>query len=246
VRWQDSSYKEIISSAYVNYFVSSGARGSIAPMSQEMITVGGLSTPRAELKQYATQYLRGPGIWSYPAYDGFEGSGTGTVREADLLAICLLNAGQKPLQSFYTLKSLLVPINERLADPQLKGSLAEAGQGTLEAIADLAGILDDFEPTPEVRLTKLMKVLHRMKPELIPLYDQNIWRLYLQLGTRPVPRVKGRSRRDFALDWLPAVQEDLRRHMDFWQEITDLADPKVPITPLRALDICAWKMGEKR
>lgn len=211
-----------------------------------MITVGGLSAPRAELKQYATQYLQGPGIWAYPAYDSYGGSGTSTIREADLMAICLLNAGQKPLQSFYTLKRLLDPINERLEDPRLKGSFAEAEQDAIEAIADLAGILDDFAPTPEVRLTKLMKVLHRMKPELIPLYDQNIWRLYLQLGTRPVPRVKGRSRRDFALAWLPAVQEDLRRHMDFWQEIAGLADPGVPITPLRALDICAWKMGEKR
>lgn len=162
------------------------------------------------------------------------------------MAISLLNAGQNPLQSFYTLKSLLVPINERLADPRLKGSFAEAEQDATDAIADLAGILDDFAPTPEVRLTKLTKVLHRMNPELIPLYDQNIWRLYLQLGSRPVRRVKGRSYRDFALAWLPAVQKDLRRHMDFWQEIADLVDPKVPITPLRALDICAWKMGEKR
>lgn len=211
-----------------------------------MITVGGLSAPRAELKQYAMQYLRGPGLWAYPAYDGYEGSGTSTVREADLMAINLLNAGQKPLQSFYTLKRLLDPINERLADPRLKGSFAEAGQDAIDAIADLIGILDDFAPTPQVRLTKLLKVLHRMKPELIPLYDQNIWRLYLQLGTRPVPRVKGRSYWDFALAWLPVLQEDLCRHMDFWQEIAGLADPKVPITPLRALDICAWKMGEKR
>lgn len=211
-----------------------------------MITVGGLSAPQAELKQYATQYLQGPGIWAYPAYDSYEGSGTRAVREADLMAISLLNAGQEPLQSFYTLKRLLDPINEGLADPRLKGSFAEAGQDTIDAIADLAGILDDFAPTPEVRLTKLQKVLHRLKPELIPLYDQNIWRLYLQLGTRPVRQVKGRSYRDFALAWLPAVQDDLCRHMDFWQEITGLADPKLPITPLRALDICAWKMGEKR
>lgn len=204
----------------------------------ELITVGDLSRPADELRAYAKTYLQTPGKFAYPAYDGYKGSTGLEIEECDLLAIALLNAGSKPITTFYTLKTLLVPINERLADPRLIGTLTDAGQQQLDAVSDLFGILDEY-PSPQVNLTKLAKVLHRKNPELIPLFDRQVRRLY----QGRVPRDNKRSYRDFSLTWLPEVQADLRRHSDFWLEITRLANPKVPITPLRAFDIIAWYLG---
>ncbi|KWR72627.1 hypothetical protein RN04_07325 [Arthrobacter sp. W1] len=204
----------------------------------ELITVGDLSRPADELRAYATTYLQTPGEFAYPAYDGYKGSIGGGIEECDLLAIALLNAGSKPITTFYTLKGLLTPINERLADPRLSGTLTDAGQPQIDAIADLFSVLDEYR-TPQVNLTKLAKVVHRKNPELIPLFDRQVRRLY----QGRVPRDNKRSYRNFSLAWLPEVQADLQRHHEFWLEITQLADVKVPITPLRALDIIAWHLG---
>lgn len=213
-------------------------------MSEE-IKIGGLTRPRDELMAYAKEYLDPGNQYAYPAYDSYLGSGTAKVQDADLLAIALLNAGQNPLPTYYTFKSLLNPINERLADPRLHGTLAEASQETLEAIADLVGILDEERPTKHVGKTKLLKVLHRMRPDLIPLYDENIRRLYSETENPPVPRDLKRNHREFALAWLPAVQHDLNAHKEMLTEITRMALPETPITPLRALDIVAWKLGSE-
>ncbi|GGJ69666.1 hypothetical protein GCM10007173_30510 [Glutamicibacter ardleyensis] len=212
------------------------------PMS-EMISVGGMTQPRDKLLAYARDYLNPENNYAYPAYDAYHGSGSAQVEDVDLLAIVLLNAGQRPLPTYYTLHRLLPQINERLADPRLTGTFAEASQTTVEAIADLFGILDDHRPTDYVGKTKLLKVLHRKRPELIPLYDENIRRLYSETPNPPVPRDTKRTHREFALAWLPALQRDLVAYHDLWQEIVAMADPKAPITELRALDIVAWKMG---
>lgn len=204
----------------------------------DLITIGDLSCPADELLNYAKTYLQTPGEFAYPAYDGYKGSLGRGIEECDLLAIALLNAGSKPITTFYTLKSLLDPINERLADPRLSGTLSDAGQPQLDAVADLFGVLDERQ-TPQVNLTKLAKVVHRKNPELIPLFDRQVRRLY----QGRVPRDNKRSYRDFILAWLPEVQADLRRHHEFWLEVTQLAQRDVPITPLRALDIIAWHLG---
>lgn len=211
----------------------------------EMIRVGGLTESRATLLGYAHEYLTSENRFAYPAYDSYSGSSSSRVEDVDLLAVVLLNAGQKPIPTYYTLTSLLEPINERMADPRLSGSLADAAPETIEALADLFGILDDYRPTKQVGKTKLMKVLHLKRPELIPLYDENIRRLYSETENPRVPRERQRAHRDFALAWLPELKKDLIANQDLLSEIVDMADKSVPITPLRALDIVAWKMGSK-
>lgn len=204
----------------------------------QMITVGDVTRPSDELTEYATTYLQTPEEFAYPAYDGYKGGASDEIEEADLLAIALLNAGQKPITTFYTLKGLMPLINERLRDERLAGTFAEAGQPQIEAIANLYGVLDGRK-TPEVGLTKLSKLVHRKMPELLPLYDANVRALY----RKRVPITPGRSNLGFALAWLPEVQANLKRHEKFWEELTELAHPEVPITPLRALDIVAWHLG---
>lgn len=196
----------------------------------EQLTLGGRTMPLDEAKAFAQKYLSGEGNWAYPAYDAYPGHTGADVGRADLLAVALLNAHQRPVESYYGLESLMPLINERLIDPDLHGSLAGADQGTIDAIARLFGILDEKRPK-HVSLTKLSKVLHRKRPELLPLYDRNIWRCYAEGGL--IPKDPNRSWHDYAQRLLAAMKRDLTDQMDHWQEIADLAT-QVKITPLRA------------
>lgn len=209
----------------------------------EIVRVGGASRPWSEVEVHVKDYLSGTGGWAYPAYDTYPGTPGSEVGEADLLAVCLLNAGQNPIPTYYGLQGLIPAMNNSLAKLPADETFAEASQETLSGIADLFGILDDT-PTSQVGKTKLMKVLHRKRPELIPLFDENIRRCYSEIGDPPVPAMKRRSHRDFAIAWLPALQQDLREQEQTWNRIASYAS-SVPITPLRALDIVGWWMGKK-
>jgi hypothetical protein len=58
--------------------------------------------------------------------------------------------------------------------------------------------------------------------------------------------VKGRSNRQFMTDWLPFIQDDLRKGLQHWTEIAALAPADGPVvTPLRALDMVAWRLVEE-
>lgn len=193
------------------------------------------------VREYVSEY----GRWSYPAYDGYlRDAPTDDVRQQDLLAASLLNAGQQPIPTYYGLLALLPEINRRLADPRLMGPLNEADDDTLEAIADLYGILDEH-PQHQVQLTKLSKVLHRKRPDLLPLYDENIRRCYFEFGdsvrVTPVKRRKDRAR---MLAWLPEVRKDLRDGLQTWNDLAALAGNPT-ISPLRALDILGWRLVDE-
>lgn len=208
-----------------------------------LLRVGGATMDFDQAKIFVRDYTANiTRTWSYPAYDAYPGSHTETVELPDLLAVSLLNAGQKPIVSYYALEALLPKINDRLMVDEMTGTLDEAGPATLKAIADLFSVLDDA-PVKHVGMTKLAKVLHRKRPQLIPLYDENIRRCYSVLGDPPpVPEMKVRTRRDFCLAWLPVLQDDLKSQHDKWQELADIAvEPKV--SPLRGMDMVGWKLG---
>ncbi|RNL51870.1 hypothetical protein D7003_14815 [Arthrobacter oryzae] len=211
----------------------------------EMITVGGFTVPVDKARRMVWEYVSEYGNWSYPAYDGYlRDAPTTDVRQQDLLAAALLNAGQQPIPTYYGLLKLLPEINRRLADPRLKGTLKEAEDDTLEAIAELYGILDEH-PQHQVQLTKLSKVLHRKRPELLPLYDENIRRCYFEFGDHVrVEPVKRRKDKDRMLVWLPEVRKDLRIGVQEWNALAALA-VEPPISPLRALDILGWRLVDE-
>lgn len=208
-----------------------------------IVKVGGVTKPADEVFTYARSYLSGEGGWAYPAYDAYPGSPGNQVGEADLLAVSLLNAGQKAIATYTGLKKLIPAMNHALANEALTGTFEQAGPETISAIADIFGILDTH-PTPQVGKTKLMKVLHRKRPELIPLFDENIRRCYSVIGDTPVPPIRHRLHRDFAVAWLPALQKDLIEQHHTWENVAQMATD-VPITPLRAIDIVGWWMGRK-
>lgn len=209
------------------------------------LKVGGASVNFDEARDWATTYLvRRPKTSAYPAYDAYPGSCGKGVDKQDLLAIALLNVSNNPIPAYYGLEGLLPPMNERLGHVELRGDLASAGSETIEAIVNLFGILEEY-PTSYVRLTTLSKVLHRKRPELLPLFDKNIGYCYSECDGAPVPYKDGRSYADYRRAWLLEVQEDLATQLPYWEEIAAIA-PSPPITPLRALDIIGWELGNRR
>lgn len=210
-----------------------------------MLSVGGATIDFDEAKSWAWTYLNDrPGTSAYPAYDGYPGSPGDLVGAQDLLAVVLLNVANNPVPVYYGLESLTPSINERLQDSAVIGDLAVAGSDTLDAIVRLFGVIETT-PTKYVQLTTLTKVLHRKRPRLIPLFDANIRYCYSECAGAPVPFEDGRTRAAYRLKWLQAVQKDLTNQLPYWEEIAALA-PGPEITPLRALDIIGWELGNRR
>ena len=78
---------------------------------------------------------------------------------------------------------------------------------------------------------------------VIPVYDEAIGHCYSGCEGAPVPWDRERPWAGYAAAWLRAVRDDLVRHHGAWAELAAIAtDP--PITPLRALDIVAWRAGQ--
>lgn len=209
------------------------------------LRVGGAIVDFDEARDWATTYLvRRPKTSAYPAYDAYPGSCGENVDKQDLLAIALLNVSNNPIPAYYGLEDLLGPMNERLSDPAVTGDLASASSETIEAIVKLFSILEDY-PTSYVRLTTLSKVLHRKRPKLLPLFDRNIAYCYSECEDAPVPYEDGRPYADYRHEWLTALQHDLKDQLPLWEELAAIA-PGPPITPLRALDIIGWELGNRR
>jgi hypothetical protein len=218
----------------------------------EPLVVGGRSVARDAAFDYARRYLTAGEGWAYPSYDGYDHErAAGPLRDADLLAPVLLNVRHLSIPTFEALRRLMprMQLTLDLLPPEL--SLADAGPEHDRLIGRLFAVLDD----PGVRGaqgTVLAMVLHRKRPALIPLYDEQVRRVYMDGTSMPAPvpydrkRDRHRSWEDFIALFVAAVRVDLRRELPFWQDVAALAPAAVPITPLRALDIVAWWAGNDR
>jgi Family of unknown function (DUF6308) len=81
----------------------------------EILTIGGLKVETSKAEKWMARYVQtNSGRWSYPAYDSYPGTPSRQLGEQDLLATSLLNAHQKPITSYYTLRKLLPELNRRL------------------------------------------------------------------------------------------------------------------------------------
>jgi hypothetical protein len=59
--------------------------------------------------------------------------------------------------------------------------------------------------------------------------------------------VRGRSNKNFMIAWLPHIKKDLKEGLQHWTEIAALAPAVGPrVTPLRALDMVAWRLVEEK
>jgi hypothetical protein len=167
------------------------------------------------------------------------------LNDGDLLAPALLNAAPT-VRAFYSLQRVRPDLIKALAEIPIDLTLTDAVTAeTMPALlGDLVAVLDGPERPAGVRLTTLLKVLHRKRPTFIPLYDQFVGNCYVgegeQFPVHPVPAGQTRSWREYAVAVALAMGHDLTSQPEPFARLHELA-PQV--STLRLLDVVAWKTG---
>jgi hypothetical protein len=212
------------------------------------LRIGGRTVDRQAMRVFATAYLTDGQGWGYPSYDGFDSAhARGPLTDADLLAPVLLSVGRTySIKLYESLKRVVPELESSLERIPHSGRLVDADDGDVKLIGELFSVLDGGG-VPGARGTVLAKVLHRKRPDFIPLYDRYIHAVYVGKDAPfPVARAQGhRTWREFMELLARAIRDDLRRESGFWREIVEVAPPSQPITDVRALDIVAWRAGQQ-
>lgn len=210
-----------------------------------MLIVGGREVDPAQARAWVAEYLNGKrGQYGYPSYDGYvTNSDPHTLCDAALLAPVLLNV-QVKISSFADLRACRETLEVALGKLPVDVDLADADQSVLADVGDLFAVLDAADRPRNVLGTTLAKVLHRKRPSLVPLYDEQVRRVYQDGETAPLPYVRGRSWTEFMTRLAGCIRDDLNRDLDFWDDLTELRPETGPsVSRLRALDIVAWRLG---
>ena len=217
-----------------------------------LITIGALEVGEDEARQWLTDYFdadvnqTAPKPYAYPAYDTFDaGSKPDELNDGDLLAPGMLNAAPT-IAAFYSLQRIREHLQQRLAAIGTTLTLADAvSDGSVDAL--LGGLVDilDAKPRPYgVRLTTLLKVLHRKRPLFVPLYDQYVKACYLGVGDQfPVQRRRSIPTADYCVEIAKAINEDLISQNTAFTELAAALPANIP--PLRVIDVLAWKAGRR-
>lgn len=206
------------------------------------VQIGGVLLDRKMAFSKAATYLSGTGTYSYPAYDTYEaGSDPHHLSDGDLLAPVLLNV-RPSVNAFYSLQSIRPALDDWLAGVPVDQRLEEADDSHLEQLGELFSLIDP--ELPGVRGTTLAKVMHRKRPNFVPLYDQFVWHTYVAAPTKRVSRATRRSWAAFITLLAHEMQEDLHREGAWFDDIAGSATGP-SITRLRALDIVAWRAGKE-
>jgi hypothetical protein len=108
-------------------------------------------------------------------------------------------------------------------------------------VAGLFGILDEPRYAGRgVRGTIVSKVLHRKRPDLVPIYDSRIFEAYTAPGV--LPRTLDRSWQEFMRLLCMQMRADLQAEAEAFSELQLSAEEAgAPITKLRILDVLVWR-----
>jgi hypothetical protein len=207
--------------------------------------VGGRQIDRSEAMEFATTYLTDGTGWGYPSYDDYERRrARGPLTQADLLAPVLLNVGRTyNLKMYQALVNAIPRLQDHLDHIPADARLADATADELTLLGELFAVLDG-QGLRGSRGTVLAKILHRKRPDFIPLYDKYVDRVYRGPSPAPIQPDRRRTWREFMILFGRAVQRDLRAEQRFWEEVVALA-PHPAISDVRALDIVAWWAGRR-
>lgn len=179
------------------------------------LRVGGVVLDRGEALAHARRYLTDGVGWAYPSYDAYERQrAVGPLSDADLLAPVLLNVSRLRIKTYETLQAKRDELDEFLACIPLDLELASAGPDDLAMLGDMFAVLDG----PGVwgaRGTALAKILHRKRPNFVPLYDEQVRRTY-QEGTDPGDLLK-----DVQARWVQADAVLARADVISWASPSD-------------------------
>lgn len=210
-----------------------------------VIRVGGREVESAVAREWVRAYLNGArGQFGYPSYDGYRTNAEPhRLCDGDLLAPVLLNV-QVKISSFADLCSCRDDLEAALRAVPVDVDLVDADEAVLCSIGELFAVLDSEVRPRNVLGTTLAKVVHRKRPNLVPLYDEKVRRTYQVGDQAPLPAVSGRTWAEFMALLAGSIQEDLNRALEFWDEVTTLRPEGGPhVSQLRALDIVAWRLG---
>ncbi len=86
-------------------------------------------------------------------------------------------------------------------------------------------------------------MLHRKRPESIPLHDRWVWSCYVGEVGHPVPRAKRRTWREYMTLVAQEMARDLREQPDQFAVLQASSKATPPLSDLRILDIVAWNAG---
>lgn len=179
--------------------------------------------------------------YAVTAYDRLVTNSSAVLVDGDLLAPNLI--GTEVDRDRFLLLRELVPRLAGVADLPSVG-LHEAGDEVLDEVARLFAVLDDAPYAGRgVRGTILSKVLHRKRPDLVPLYDSRIFESYTAPGA--IERSIHRSWRESMTLLLRQMRADLQAEAEAFEALTDVAQGAgVPLTRLRILDVLVWRTAE--
>ena len=197
----------------------------------------GGSFPVEEPHALLGDYLNRSYGYAWPAYDTLVTNGSTELVSGDLLAPSLLEAHIDGPR-FRVLLDMLPDLQGISALPAC--SLADATDDDIAAVADLFSVLDTERYRHRgVRGTIVSKVLHRKRPDLVPLYDSRIDAGYR--GSGLIPHDPHRSWRDFMVVLCDLMRDDLNREAKTFGELQQMATDKgADLTALRILDILVW------
>ncbi len=191
--------------------------------------------------QVLLDYLDPRNGYAFTAYDGLVTNGAPALVDGDLLAPNLI--GTEVDRSRFLLLRELLPRIAGVADlPAV--ALQDADDAVVGEVAALFAVLDDAPYAGRgVRGTILSKVLHRKRPDLVPLYDSRIFESYTAPGA--IERSAHRTWRASMTLLLQHMRADLQREQAAFDELVEVAaGAGARLTRLRVLDVLVWRTAE--
>jgi hypothetical protein len=187
-------------------------------------------------------YVAPDGPYAYPAYDHLVTNGSTELVDGDLLAPSLLDA-TVDYARFTMLKRMLPALHDGMA--LLPGTaLEDTDDAGVAAVARCFAVLDDAVfVRAGARGTIVSKVLHRKRPDLIPLYDSRIWTAYTISGA--IGRGSHRPWVEVMQALCHSMRADLQNSRTELTALQELAASQgATLTLLRILDILVWMSSE--
>lgn len=212
------------------------------------LTIGNRTVPVDDAREWVTEYTSQPEDpkrpFGYPAYDTYATEDPEVLQDSDLLAPVLLNV-RLSIAGYESLQAMVPTINDVLAEIPIGTSILETEPAPL--IEQLYAPLD-WSPRPHgVKGTSLSKVLHRKRPEFIPLFDREVRKCFGEpTKEQParIPKQRGRSWSTYMGLLAEAIREDLRGAEKNWKQVQSAGPEERPISLLRCYDIVAWRLGK--
>jgi hypothetical protein len=195
--------------------------------------------------QVLLDYLDVRNGYAYPAYDRLVTNGSATLVDGDLLAPSLIGA-EVDRGRFLLLREMLPELSAVVELPPVR--IEEASDDVLAQVAGLFAVLDRAPYAGKgvqsgIRGTILSKVLHRKRPDLVPLYDSRIFESYTAPGA--LERSTHRTWREFMALLCGQMRADLQAESEAFDELVGVAgDAGALLTRLRILDILVWRTAD--